>query len=753
MTKNKKLARLLVAAVATATVATSIPVHAAFDAKFYAANNPDVVAVVGQSPKALEKHYNTFGVKEGRAASAEDSYQSVLRSLFDAELYASKYPDVVAVYGNDANALFAHFITFGIHEGRAINPYFDVQAYKKAYPDLAAVFGDNIAAYYLHFANFGVKEHRTLGGYPAEKILPGGVATQVAAISGGSTGGSSASGSTSSGTSTPSGSTTPATPSTPSEDVASKIEEAGSAAESAAGKAASATTTVNEVMGAIDELSTTGSVKTANDSLATANEKQEEAKQARQAADEAQNAVTSAKEDQLNAAKTAVAAYNEENGKDLEVPENYEAYVGIEDQEFLAWLDAETADSEDEAGTKNGDAVAAATQNVNEKEEAYTTANNSAIEAETAATTAANQAVEDATSALTEVAAQIQAAQAAYSQASAAKTEAANALVKAQGALTAAQDYKATTEQELENATDALATAVQAVNDATDAIHNAQSVLNTLNAQKNPDDGKYYLTDENGDLTSEEAAAEDCIAGMTDKVAALETEENEKLEAYNDAVDTAEFYTSQLATSQQVQLEATIHAIESYNQECGKSLEVPTSYEECLTIDDADFLEWLDGGEEVDPNDPSTKRGYVLNCAKEGVAEAESLKNEWDNKKTTAENELDDVQATCNQAQEDLEALENAKTENEQTIAAKEEIVNQYDLDALQAAQDAAQEADAAAGIKVNEAQSCVNAAENAASEATTAVQNAETALTTATNQKDEMDTIVANGGVTPSNP
>ncbi len=206
MTRNKKLVRLMAATIAATTVATSMPALAAFDANYYAKQNPDVVAAVGTTPKALENHYNTFGKKEGRAASAEDLANSPLRQIFDAKLYAQLYPDVVAVFGTDADKLFQHFMTFGINEGRKINQYFDVNAYKAAYPDLAKAFGDNTAMYYQHFVTFGIKEHRTLGGFPAENILPGG-AKKVAA-SGGSSGGSSGGGSASSGGSS-SGAVTP----------------------------------------------------------------------------------------------------------------------------------------------------------------------------------------------------------------------------------------------------------------------------------------------------------------------------------------------------------------------------------------------------------------------------------------------------------------------------------------------------------------------------------------------------------------
>ena len=200
-------------AVAASTVATSVPAYAAFDATYYAQQNPDVVAAIGTKPADLEMHYNVFGKKEGRAGSADEIGSSALRQLFDAEYYAKMNPDVAAVYGNDANALFSHFLQFGIKEGRRINPYFDVNAYKKAYPDLVAAFGDDIAAYYNHFATNGIKEHRTLGGFPAEKIVPG-VAVAAASDSGSSSGGGGGS-SSSSKPSTKPADTTPAPTPTP----------------------------------------------------------------------------------------------------------------------------------------------------------------------------------------------------------------------------------------------------------------------------------------------------------------------------------------------------------------------------------------------------------------------------------------------------------------------------------------------------------------------------------------------------------
>lgn len=40
---------------------------------------------------------------------------------FDATYYATKYPDVVAVYGTDEDALYLHYLNFGYNEGRFKN--------------------------------------------------------------------------------------------------------------------------------------------------------------------------------------------------------------------------------------------------------------------------------------------------------------------------------------------------------------------------------------------------------------------------------------------------------------------------------------------------------------------------------------------------------------------------------------------------------------------------------------------------------
>lgn len=52
-----------------------------FDAEFYAATYPDVVAVFGNSPEALYKHYLDYGKAEGRSCNAEE--YSLLNESFE----------------------------------------------------------------------------------------------------------------------------------------------------------------------------------------------------------------------------------------------------------------------------------------------------------------------------------------------------------------------------------------------------------------------------------------------------------------------------------------------------------------------------------------------------------------------------------------------------------------------------------------------------------------------------------------------
>lgn len=86
-----------------------------------------------------------------------------VRDVFDAEYYADSYEDLKAVFGYDEAALFSHYITCGLEEGRSASPVFDVAQYRKSYEDLEQAFGDNWDAYVNHYFNIGIGEGRTAG--------------------------------------------------------------------------------------------------------------------------------------------------------------------------------------------------------------------------------------------------------------------------------------------------------------------------------------------------------------------------------------------------------------------------------------------------------------------------------------------------------------------------------------------------------------------------------------------------------------
>lgn len=91
---------------------------------------------------------------EVKAASIDYS------AVFDATYYSNHYSDMKRFYGDDANALLKHFITYGMKEGRQGNEEFNVFAYKLNYKDLRDAFGDDLVQYYMHYINTGKAEGR-----------------------------------------------------------------------------------------------------------------------------------------------------------------------------------------------------------------------------------------------------------------------------------------------------------------------------------------------------------------------------------------------------------------------------------------------------------------------------------------------------------------------------------------------------------------------------------------------------------------
>lgn len=136
--RNKKFFKMLFSIVSVASMClVSLPVNAA---PLNQAVDPGLIRPV------------SYDMETGK----------ILMEMFDAEYYAKQNPDVVAALGNDPRVLFDHFLSFGFKEGRQINKDFNVCAYAIAYPDLAKTFGTDVASYYKHYYNFGIKEKREL---------------------------------------------------------------------------------------------------------------------------------------------------------------------------------------------------------------------------------------------------------------------------------------------------------------------------------------------------------------------------------------------------------------------------------------------------------------------------------------------------------------------------------------------------------------------------------------------------------------
>lgn len=111
--------------------------------------------------------------------------------VFDPQFYAETNPDVVSSLGLDMEfiemeeeELIQHYVESGMAEGRV--PYFDAAYYAAANPDVAALYGTNAQALYQHYVNYGKAEGRLPYDPNAAAALPAAGAT-VKQISGGYT--------------------------------------------------------------------------------------------------------------------------------------------------------------------------------------------------------------------------------------------------------------------------------------------------------------------------------------------------------------------------------------------------------------------------------------------------------------------------------------------------------------------------------------------------------------------------------------
>lgn len=132
------------------TVSGGLEYAPIFDVNYYKNRYPDLQKAFGNDYNAYFNHFLTYGMKEGRQAS----------STFDVQYYKNKYPDLQKAFGNNLKQYYIHFLQYGIKEGRIGSSTFNVQTYKKLYGDLQKAYGNDLAKYYSHYNWWGAGEGR-----------------------------------------------------------------------------------------------------------------------------------------------------------------------------------------------------------------------------------------------------------------------------------------------------------------------------------------------------------------------------------------------------------------------------------------------------------------------------------------------------------------------------------------------------------------------------------------------------------------
>ncbi|MCH5270552.1 MAG: L,D-transpeptidase [Lachnospiraceae bacterium] len=89
-----------------------------FDHIGYADRYADLKAAFGYDKAALYEHYITYGINEGRIAEFSEGPET-----FNYIAYADRYADLKAAFGYDRASLYEHYITYGISEGRIAEFY------------------------------------------------------------------------------------------------------------------------------------------------------------------------------------------------------------------------------------------------------------------------------------------------------------------------------------------------------------------------------------------------------------------------------------------------------------------------------------------------------------------------------------------------------------------------------------------------------------------------------------------------------
>lgn len=121
-----------------------------FDERYYADTYADLKVAFGYNKEALWTHYITNGINEGRS----------MNSLLNVSNYRYQYADLNAAFGDNWDAYLAHYITTGAKEGRDSGTGFNALDYAAEYEDLQRAYGDDVLALWQHYRTAGKAENR-----------------------------------------------------------------------------------------------------------------------------------------------------------------------------------------------------------------------------------------------------------------------------------------------------------------------------------------------------------------------------------------------------------------------------------------------------------------------------------------------------------------------------------------------------------------------------------------------------------------
>ena len=127
--------------------------HASFYPRFYLHAHPDLLDKLGaDNLKAAESHYLSVGMNEGRAPNP----------FFCPAFYLVSHPDLQGLFGlSNFRGALRHWLTFGFKEGRQGSSAFHWPFYLEHYTDLTESFGaTGFQAAFDHWKRTGHAENR-----------------------------------------------------------------------------------------------------------------------------------------------------------------------------------------------------------------------------------------------------------------------------------------------------------------------------------------------------------------------------------------------------------------------------------------------------------------------------------------------------------------------------------------------------------------------------------------------------------------